>query len=77
MDDATLIANGGRYLERDIFRAIDEIERAGDIRLGAVGVGYAVDRYYPLSTSSDPDHLTTTLLDQLVAMISADPPAKS
>lgn len=77
VDDATLLANGARYLERDIFRAIDEIECAGDIRLCGVGVDFAVDRYYRVSAWSSTDMLTTTLLDQIVKLLSLDARLKS
>lgn len=77
VDDATLTVNGGRYLERDLFRTIDAIERAGDIRLGAIGVGHAVNRYYRVSTWCDLDGLTATLLDQVATTILADARAKS
>ncbi|HEY1124188.1 MAG TPA: hypothetical protein VGE65_01035 [Sphingobium sp.] len=77
VDDATLLANGPRYLERDILRVIGEIENVGDIRLGAVGVGFAVARYYRLSAWSGIDGLTTTLLDHIATVLSRDSPAKS
>lgn len=49
VDDSTLTENGAGFLERHILDVIPEITSRGAVALGAIGVGFAVDRYYPES----------------------------
>lgn len=66
VDDATLLHNGPSYLERHLLDRIGIIMDDPDVSLGAIGIGYAVDRYYPVSaTVSD----LTTLAPAMVDMI--------
>jgi cobaltochelatase CobT len=66
VDDATLAANGPRYLEDHILRLIQQLETAGDIELLAVGLGFEVGRYYRLSAlCKAPDDLAKTMLNLL------------
>lgn len=51
VDDATLTHNGPSLLERHLRSVIDRIEADGKIMLAGVGIGFAVDRYYPRSRS--------------------------
>lgn len=53
VDDSTLHMNGPSYLERHLLSVIDEIQQGTEIMLGAVGVGYAVDRYYRSSAFTE------------------------
>lgn len=46
VDDSTLMENGPTFLERHVRSVIADVEDRKDIALGAIGIGYAVDRYY-------------------------------
>lgn len=46
VDDSTLMENGPTFLERHVRSVIADVECRHDIALGAIGIGYAVDRYY-------------------------------
>jgi cobaltochelatase CobT len=46
VDDSTLMENGPTFLERHVRSVIAGVECRRDIALGAIGIGYAVDRYY-------------------------------
>lgn len=46
VDDSTLMQNGPSYLERHLMSVIHNIESSPDVGLAAIGIGYAVDRYY-------------------------------
>jgi cobaltochelatase CobT len=66
VDDATLLANGAHYLQDHILQVIGQVEAAGDIELLAVGLGFAVDRYYRTSAHCEaPDELAGTVLSLL------------
>jgi cobaltochelatase CobT len=52
VDDATLLHNGPRYLERHLQSVLDQLRIAGEVEVGAVGVGHAVGRYYAVSTEA-------------------------
>ena len=63
VDDATLYANGDRYLDHHLRRVTSEIERAGDVRLAAIGIGHPVEQYYQQGiTISAPEELEGTLV---------------
>jgi cobaltochelatase CobT len=47
IDDSTLSANGGGYLERHLRAAIEQIGRDAKVELAAIGIGHDVRRYYP------------------------------
>lgn len=49
VDDTTLLHNGSAYLERHLRSNIHAIEHGHEMRVAALGVGFAVDRYYALS----------------------------
>lgn len=52
-DDSTLYQNGPSFMERHLFDVLNTISDASHIRLGAVGIGYDVDRYYAVSEGAD------------------------
>ena len=54
VDDATLSANPGNYLERHLREVIHWIETRSDVELTAIGIGHDVTRYY---------HRAVTLID--------------
>lgn len=71
VDDSTLKENGPSYLERDLRRSIARIEAGDGITLGALGIGYEVDRYYRHSRMGSVDTLLedlTTLFGSLVEL---------
>lgn len=73
VDDATLANNGPSYLERHLLTVIESILQDGAILLGAIGVGYAVDRYYSTSFTVDHlDHLSTAMVDMIDQLLSID-----
>lgn len=52
VDDATLTHNGPSLLDRHLMSVIDCVEAEGKIMLAGLGIGFAVDRYYPRSRST-------------------------
>lgn len=69
VDDATLMHNGPSYLDRDLRRAIRDIENAEDVRLGAIGVQFDVSRYYRNSQSAPLDRLPEAIIDQVMTLL--------
>jgi cobaltochelatase CobT len=66
VDDATLSANPGNYLERHLRDAIDWIETRSPIELTAIGIGHDVTRYYRRAvTIVDAEELGGTLVNNL------------
>ncbi len=49
VDDSTLMANGPSYLHRHFLKVRDELPEASGPELLAIGVGYRVAEYYPVS----------------------------
>jgi cobaltochelatase CobT len=49
VDDATLLANGPSYMHRHFLKVRDELLGAKDLELLAIGVGYRVSEFYPVS----------------------------
>jgi len=69
VDDSTLSANPGNYLERHLREVIAWIEANSDVELLAIGIGHDVTRYYRRAvTISDPEQLGGAMLDQLSAL---------
>jgi cobaltochelatase CobT len=69
VDDSTLMANGPNILERHLLGVIAQIQGDQSIRLGAIGLGYAVDRYYSCSVhTSEPEGLLTSM-NQLTTLM--------
>ncbi|MFN7902209.1 MAG: cobaltochelatase CobT-related protein [Holosporales bacterium] len=66
VDDTTLSANGGGYLDAHLRSVITKIEGTGRVELAAVGIGHDVARYYQnavtVNTSED---LAVSLVEQL------------
>ena len=69
VDDSTLSANPGNYLEKHLRETIEFIETRSEIELLAIGIGHDVTRYYRRAvTISDPEQLGGTVLNQLSAL---------
>ncbi|MFO1048328.1 MAG: cobaltochelatase subunit CobT [Geminicoccaceae bacterium] len=75
VDDSTLSANPGNYLERHLREVIGWVETRSDVELTAIGIGHDVTRYYKRAvTISDPEQLGGAMLGQLSALFSDDEP---
>ena len=69
VDDATLSANKGYYLEQHLRDVIDWAEKKTAIELLAIGIGHDVTRYYKRAvTISDAEMLAQTMLNELEAL---------
>ncbi len=74
VDDSTLSANPGNYLEQHLRQVIDWIEQRSPIELLAIGIGHDVTRYYRRAvTISDPEQLGGAMLAELSTLF--DPKA--
>ncbi|MEZ5823439.1 MAG: cobaltochelatase subunit CobT [Geminicoccaceae bacterium] len=74
VDDSTLSANPGNYLEKHLRDTIEFIETRSDVQLLAIDIGHDVTRYYRRAvTISDPEQLGGTVLKQLSALFDDDP----
>ena len=81
VDDATLSANPGNYLERHLRDVIDWIEARSPVELTAIGIGHDVTRYYRRAvTVVDAEELGGTLMQNLTELFDDDsvvqPPAQ-
>ena len=69
VDDATLSANPGNYLERHLRDVINYIETYSDVELTAIGIGHDVTRYYRRAvTIVDAEELGGTMMNQLTEL---------
>ncbi len=69
VDDSTLSANPGNYLEKHLREVIEWIETRSEVELLAIGIGHDVTRYYRRAvTISDPEQLGGTVLGQLSSL---------
>ncbi|MFZ1416522.1 MAG: cobaltochelatase subunit CobT [Defluviicoccus sp.] len=66
VDDATLSANPGNYLERHLRQVIGWIEERSTVELTAIGIGHDVTRYYRRAvTLVDPEDLGGAMMHNL------------
>ena len=69
VDDATLSANPGNYLEKHLRDVIDWIEQRSSIQLTAIGIGHDVTRYYRRAvTLIDAEELGGTMMQNLMEL---------
>ena len=69
VDDATLSANPGNYLELHLRAVIQEIETRSPVELLAIGIGHDVTRYYSRAvTISDVDELGGAMTEKLAEL---------
>ncbi|MCP4469483.1 MAG: cobaltochelatase subunit CobT [Gammaproteobacteria bacterium] len=74
VDDATLSANNGSFLEQHLRQVIAEIEGSGQVELSAIGIGHDVTRYYRRAlTLIDADQLSGAVTDELVELLDPTP----
>jgi cobaltochelatase CobT len=69
VDDSTLSANAGNYLEKHLREVIAYIETHSPVQLVAIGIGHDVTRYYRRAvTIMDAEDLGGTMMRQLTAL---------
>ena len=73
VDDATLSANAGNYLEKHLRDVIGWIESRSNVELTAIGIGHDVTRYYQHAvTISDAEELGGTMMQNLTDLFDED-----
>ena len=73
VDDATLSANPGNYLERHLRDVIHWVENRSDVELTAIGIGHDVTRYYRrAATLIDAEELGGTMMRNLTELFDED-----
>jgi cobaltochelatase CobT len=74
VDDATLSANPGNYLEQHLHAAIGWIEARSPVELTAIGIGHDVTRYYSRAvTIVDADELGGTMMQNMSDLFDEEP----
>jgi cobaltochelatase CobT len=69
VDDSTLSANPGNFLEKHLREVIGFIETRSPVELAAIGIGHDVTRYYRRAvTIMDAEDLGGTMMRQLTAL---------
>jgi cobaltochelatase CobT len=75
VDDSTLSANPGNYLERHLRGVIHWIEARSPVELIAIGIGHDVTRYYRRAvTITDAEQLGGAMIEKLAELF--DEPAR-
>ena len=75
VDDSTLSANQGNYLEEHLRRVIHWIETKSPIQLLAIGIGHDVTRYYQRAvTLVDAEELGGAITEKLAELFDEKPP---
>ena len=70
VDTSTLGANAGDYLARHLQQVVDDIERARDVELLAIGIGHDVSRFYSHALSVfDARQLGPAMLNELESLL--------
>jgi cobaltochelatase CobT len=78
VDDSTLSANPGNYLEQHLREVIRWIESRSPVELIAIGIGHDVTRYYKRAvTIMDAEQLGGAITDQLASLFDDGPAAGS
>lgn len=70
VDDSTLRENGSLYLADHLRLVVETIVAGGDVGIAAVGIGYRVHKFYPVSSYVEaPDELGDALVSLLEATL--------
>ncbi len=78
VDDATLSANPGNYLERHLRDVINWIETQSPVEVTAIGIGHDVTRYYRRAvTLVDAEELGGTMMQNLTELFDEESPGQS
>ena len=73
VDDSTLSANSGGYLDQHLRQVIAGVEKSGDIELLAIGIGHDVTRYYSRAvTLHDVEQLGDTMLKEITRLFAKE-----
>ena len=73
VDDSTLSANAGNYLETHLRDVIQMIQTRSPVQLMAIGIGHDVTRYYERAvTLTDAEQLGGTVMAQLADLFDED-----
>ncbi len=73
VDDSTLSANGGDYLERHLHEVIRSIEHTSPVELIAIGIGHDVTPYYRQAvTIAGAEELGGVMLSKLAELFDAE-----
>jgi len=76
VDDSTLSANPGNYLERHLRNVIQWIETRSPVELIAIGIGHDVTRYYRRAvTITDAEQLGGVMTEKLAELFDEEPAA--
>ncbi|HVY84577.1 MAG TPA: cobaltochelatase subunit CobT [Caulobacterales bacterium] len=76
VDDSTLSANPGNYLERHLRSVIHWIETRSPVELIAIGIGHDVTRYYRRAvTITDAEQLGGVMTEKLAELFDEEAPA--
>ena len=71
VDDSTLSANPGDYLEKNLKKTVKFIEDKSNIEILAIGIGHDVSRYYSKAIKiADVQELGDVMIDQLSNLFS-------
>jgi cobaltochelatase CobT len=77
VDDSTLSANQGNYLEEHLKRVIRWIENETPVQLLAIGIGHDVTRYYTRAlTLTDAEELGGAITEKLAELFGEDARAR-
>ena len=77
VDDSTLSANSGNYLESHLRNVINYIENKSPVELLAIGIGHDVTRYYSKAvTLTDAEQLGGAVTEQLANLFEEKRPQK-
>ncbi|MFH1158116.1 MAG: cobaltochelatase subunit CobT [Pseudomonadota bacterium] len=77
VDDSTLSANRGNYLEEHLRRVIGWIETKTPVQLVAIGIGHDVTRYYRRAvTLVDAEELGGVITEKLAELFEEKPPER-
>ena len=76
IDDATLSANPGKFLERHLQEIIKQVESDPEVELTAIGIGHDVTQYYKrAATIGNVSELANVMTTQLVELFNKEAPA--
>jgi cobaltochelatase CobT len=75
VDDSTLSANTPGILEDHVRLVINQIDRGNEMKIGGVGIGFDVSRYYPISTYTEaPGDLGELVIRFVERLLTSDEP---
>ncbi len=78
VDDSTLSANAGNYLEAHLRNVIEMIETRSPVQLMAIGIGHDVTRYYDRAvTITDVEQLGGAVMGQLADLFDEQKTARA